>query len=78
MDRKKIIFGVKIFVAISLVTQLGIFFFSSRQNVGVSLNIPFYKINCYMLGIAFCLSWLEGIVSGLRIFFIMRIINPRI
>ena len=31
-----------------------------------------------MLGIAFFLSWFEGVISGIRIYFIMRVINPRI
>ncbi len=31
-----------------------------------------------MLGIAFFLSWFEGLISGLRIYFLMRVINPRI
>ncbi len=31
-----------------------------------------------MLGIAFFLSWFEGPITGLRIYFLMRVINPRI
>ena len=31
-----------------------------------------------MLGIAFFLSWFEGLISGIRIYFLMRVINPRI
>jgi uncharacterized protein (TIRG00374 family) len=31
-----------------------------------------------MLGIAFFLSWFEGLISGVRIYFLMRVINPRI
>lgn len=78
MDRKKLLFGIKIFVAISLVTQLGVFIYSSSQNGGIPFNIPFHRIHYSVLVIAFCLSWLEGPISGLRIYFIMRIINPRI
>ncbi len=78
MDRKKILFGLKIFVAISLVTQLGIFFYTSYHNVGFALNFTNYEMNFYMIGVAFCLSWLEGPISGLRIYFIMKVINPRI
>jgi hypothetical protein len=78
MDRKKILLGIKIFVAISLATQLGIFFYTSYQNGGKSFNFPFHRVNIFMLGIAFFLSWFEGIISGIRIFFLMRVINPRI
>ena len=78
MDRKKILLGIKIFIAISLVTQLGIFFYTSCQNVGFALKFPFHESNYYMMGVAFCLSWLEGPVSGIRIYFIMKVINPRI
>lgn len=78
MDRNKILLGIKIFVAISLATQLGIFFYTSYQNGGKSFNLPFQRLNIFMLGIAFFLSWFEGIVSGIRIFFLMRVINPRI
>lgn len=78
MDRKKILFGLKIFVAISLVTQLGIFFYTSYHNAGFSIHLPFHEMNYYMLGVAFSLSWLEGAVSGIRIYFIMKVINPRI
>ncbi len=76
MDRKKILFGIKIFVAISLISQLGIFIYSSYQNGGISFKLPFHKMHYCLLGIALCLSWLEGPISGLRIYFIMRIINP--
>jgi uncharacterized protein (TIRG00374 family) len=31
-----------------------------------------------MLSIAFFLSWFEGPITGLRIYFLMRVINPRI
>ena len=31
-----------------------------------------------MLGIAFFLSWFEGLITGVRIYFLMRVINPRI
>ncbi len=78
MDRKKILFGLKVFVAISLVTQLGIFFYTSYNSVGFSLNFPLHEMNYYMMGIALCLSWIEGPISGLRIYFIMKVINPRI
>ncbi len=78
MDRKKILFGLKVFIGISLVTQLGIFFYTSYHDTGISLNLPFHEINYYMMGVAFCLSWLEGPISGIRIYFIMKIINPRI
>lgn len=78
MDRKKILFGIKIFVVVSLATQIGIFLHSSYQDGGISFNIPYHRINYYMLGVAFCLSWLEGFISGLRIYVIMWIINPRI
>ncbi len=78
MDRKKILLGIKIFVAISLTTQLGIFFYTSYQNGGISFNIPFQRINVFMLIIAFCLSWFEGLISGIRIYFLMRVLNPRI
>lgn len=77
MDQKKILLGIKIFVAISLVTQLGIFFYTSYQNSGISFHIPFKGISFCMLGIAFFLSWFEGVISGIRIYFIMRVINPR-
>ena len=78
MDRKKILLGIKIFVAISLATQLGIFFYTSYKNGGISFNIPFQGINFCMLGIAFFLSCFEGLITGVRIFFLMRVINPRI
>jgi len=78
MDRKKILLGIKIFVAISLATQLGIFFYTSYQHGGISFNIPFKRINFFMLGIAFFLSWFEGLITGIRIYFLMRVINPRI
>ncbi len=78
MDRKKILLGIKIFIAISLATQFGIFFYTSYQNGGISFNIPFQKISFCMLSIAFFLSWFEGLISGIRIYFLMRVINPRI
>jgi hypothetical protein len=78
MDRKKILLGIKIFVAISLATQLGIFSYTSYRNGGISFNVPFQRINFFMLGIAFFLSWFEGLISGVRIYFLMRVINPRI
>ncbi|MBC8551437.1 MAG: flippase-like domain-containing protein [Candidatus Brocadiales bacterium] len=78
MDRKKILLGIKIFVAISLATQLGIFFYTSYHNGGESINLPFQRINVLALSIAFCLSWLEGLISGIRIFFLMRVLNSRI
>jgi uncharacterized protein (TIRG00374 family) len=78
MDRKKILFGLKIFVAISLVTQFGIFLYTSYHNVGFTFNFPFHEINYLMMGVAFSLSWLEGPISGIRIYFIMKVINPRI
>ena len=78
MDRKKILLGIKIFVAISLATQLGIFFYTSYQESGISCNISFQSINILMMGIAFFLSWFEGLISGIRIYFLMRVINPRI
>lgn len=78
MDRKKILLGIKIFIAISLATQLGIFLHTSYLNGGISFNIPFKRINFFMLGIAFSLSWFEGLISGIRIYFLMRVINPRI
>ncbi len=78
MDRRKILFGIKIFIAISLVTQLGIFLYTSYHDVGFTLNIPFHEMNYYMMGVAFCLSWLEGPISGIRIYFIMKVISPRI
>ena len=78
MDRKKILLGIKIFVAISLVTQLGIFFYTSYTNSGISFNISFQRMNFFMLGIAFFLSWFEGLISGIRIYYLMRVINPRI
>ncbi len=31
-----------------------------------------------MLAGAFCLSWLEGLISGIRIYFLMRVLSPRI
>ncbi len=31
-----------------------------------------------MLGCAFCLWWLEGLISGIRIYYLMRVINPRV
>ncbi len=78
MDQKKILLGIKIFVAISLVSQLGIFLYTSYHEAGSSINISFHEINYYVLGIAFCLSWIEGPISGIRIYFIMKVINPRI
>ena len=78
MDRKKIVLGIKIFVAISLASQLGIFFYTSYQNGGISFKIPFQKINFCMLGIAFFLSCFEGLITGVRIFFLTRVINSRI
>jgi uncharacterized protein (TIRG00374 family) len=78
MDRKKILLGIKIFVAISLATQLGIFFYTSYQYGGISFNISFQKINFLMLSIAFFLSWFEGLISGVRIYFLMKVLNPRI
>ncbi len=78
MDRKKILLGIKIFVVISLATQLGIFFYTSYENGGISVNMPLQRINLFMLGSAFLLSWIEGIISGIRIFFLMRVINPHI
>ena len=78
MDQKKILLGIKIFVAISLATQLGIFFYTSYRNGGISFNVPFQRINFFMLGIAFLLSWFEGLISGVRIYFLMRVLNPRI
>jgi uncharacterized protein (TIRG00374 family) len=78
MDRKKILLGIKIFVAISLATQLGIFFYSSYQNGGISFHFLFKRINIFLLGIAFFLSWFEGLISGIRIYYLMRVINPRI
>jgi len=78
MDRKKILLGIKIFVAISLVTQLGIFFYTSYANGGISLDISFRRMNFFMLGIAFFLSWFEGLIYGVRIYYLMRVINPRI
>ncbi|WP_096892757.1 lysylphosphatidylglycerol synthase transmembrane domain-containing protein [Candidatus Scalindua japonica] len=78
MDRKKIILGIKIFVAISLASQLGIFFYTSYQNGGISFDFLFKNINYCMLSIAFFLSWFEGLITGVRIYFLMRVINPRI
>lgn len=78
MDRKKILLGIKIFVAISLGTQLGIFLYTSYHNGGISFSIPFQRINLFALSIAFFLSWFEGIISGIRIYFLMRAINTRI
>ena len=78
MNRKKILLGIKIFVAISLATQLGIFFYTSYQNGGISFNIPLKGMSFCMLSIAFFLSWFEGPITGLRIYFLMRVINPRI
>ena len=78
MDRKKILLGIKIFVAISLASQLGIFFYTSYQHGGISLNLHSQRINIYMLSVAFFLSWFEGPITGVRIFFLMRVINPRI
>lgn len=31
-----------------------------------------------MLAVAFLLSWFEGVITGIRIYFLMRVINPRI
>lgn len=78
MDRKKILLGIKIFVAISLATQLGIFFYTSYTNGGIIFNISFQRMNFLMLGIAFILSCFEGLISGVRIYFLMRVLNPRI
>jgi len=78
MDQKKILLGIKIFIAISLASQLGIFFYTSYQNGGITFNIHSQRINIFMLSIAFFLSWFEGPITGVRIFFLMRVINPRI
>ena len=78
MDRKKILLGIKIFVAISLGSQIGIFFYTSFQNGGISFNIFSQKISIGMLVVAFFLSWFEGLISGIRIYFLMRVINSRI
>ncbi len=78
MDQKKILLGIKIFVVISLGSQIGIFFYTSYQNGGISFDIPFQSINLFMLITAFFLSWFEGLISGVRIYYLMRIINPRI
>ena len=78
MDRKKILLGIKLFIAISLVTQLGIFIYTSRQDVTVSFSEMVSKFNYAMLAVAVGLSWMEGFISGFRNFMIMRIINRRI
>ncbi len=78
MDKNKILLGIKIFVIVSLCSQIGIFFYTSYQNGGISFDIPFQRYNLFMLIIAFFLSWFEGLISGVRIYSLMRVINPRI
>ncbi|MFQ5428231.1 MAG: YbhN family protein [Thermodesulfobacteriota bacterium] len=78
MNRKKIILGIRIFVAISLLTQIGIFIFPSFHKINGSIHIAPLSMNFFMLFIAFSASWLEGPLGGLRTYYIMKVINPAI
>jgi len=78
MNRKKIILGIRIFVAISLLTQIGIFIFPSFHKINDSIHIEPHSLNYLMLFIAVAASWLEGPLGGLRTYYIMKVINKNI
>ncbi len=78
MNRRKIILGIRIFVAISLLTQIGIFIFPSFHRIHGTLHIAPHSLNFFMLFIALSGSWLEGPLGGLRTYYIMRVINPSV
>ncbi len=78
MNRKKIILGIRIFVAISLLTQIGIFIFPSFYKINGSIHLAPHSLNFFMLLIAISVSWLEGPMGGLRTYYIMRVINPNV
>ena len=80
MDKKKILLGIKIFVIISLIAQLGIFFYSfggERSEGSLRWAEIFSRSNIYFLLVALGLSWLEGFIGGLRNYAIVKTINPR-
>jgi len=78
MNRKKIILGIRIFVAISLLTQIGIFIFPTVHKIKGSIHIEPHSLNYIMLFIAVAASWLEGPLGGLRTYYIMKVINKNI
>jgi len=78
MNRKKIILGIRIFVAISLLTQIGIFIFPSFHKINGSIHIEPHSLNYLMLFIALAASWIEGPLGGLRTYYIMKVINKNI
>jgi len=78
MNRKKIILGIRIFVAISLLTQIGIFIFPSVHKIKGSIHIEPHSLKYIMLFIAVAASWLEGPLGGLRTYYIMKVINKNI
>jgi len=75
MNRKKIILGIRIFVAISLLTQIGIFIFPSFKHLSGHVHLVPHSLNYLMLLIALSASWLEGPLGGLRTYYIMKVIN---
>lgn len=78
MNRKKIILGIRIFVAISLLTQIGIFIFPSFRHINGGMHIVPQSLNYTMLFIAIAASWLEGPLGGVRTYYIMKVINKKI
>jgi len=76
MNRKKIILGIRIFVAISLLTQIGIFIFPSFRHISDNVQFVPHDLNYLMLFIAVAASWIEGPIGGLRTYYIMKVINP--
>ncbi len=75
MNRKKIILGIRIFVAISLLTQIGIFIFPSFKQISGAPHIAPHSLNLFMLFVAVAASWIEGPIGGLRTYYIMKVIN---
>lgn len=75
MNRKRIVLGIRIFVAISLATQLGIFLFPSFRELSGNLHTVPSGMNIPMLLLAVASSWVEGPLGGLRTYYILKVIN---
>ncbi len=78
MNRKKIVLGIRIFVAISLLTQIGIFIYPYFKDIRGTVHIVPHSLNYVMLFIAVAASWVEGPLGGLRTYYIMKVINRNI
>jgi hypothetical protein len=76
MNRKKIILGIRIFVAISLLTQIGIFIYPSFRHISDNGHFVPHGLNYLMLLVAVGASWIEGPIGGLRPYYIKKVINP--